>query len=73
ERSLRYVTILLGSNASPAACTTKDVARFIFLMRRLASHLDFAIEVANKESNDNPGYYIPFAHARLCTSPRGEK
>ncbi|KJJ84280.1 arginyl-tRNA synthetase [Candidatus Omnitrophus magneticus] len=44
-----------------------DVARFIFLMRRLDSHLDFDIEVAKKESNDNPVYYIQYAHARICS------
>lgn len=43
----------------------KDVARFYFLMRKLDSHLDFDIEIAKKESMDNPVYYIQYAHARI--------
>ena len=44
-----------------------DVTRFFFLTRRLDSHLDFDIEVAKKESSDNPVYYIQYAHARICS------
>lgn len=44
----------------------KDVARFFFLMRRRDSHLDFDLELAKKESMDNPIYYIQYAHARIC-------
>jgi len=43
----------------------KDVTRFFFLMRKLDSHLDFDIEVAKKQSTDNPVYYIQYAHARI--------
>lgn len=45
----------------------KDVARYYFLSRRLDSHLDFDIEVAKKESTDNPVYYVQYAHARICS------
>ncbi len=45
----------------------KDITRFIFLSRRLDSHLDFDIEVAKKESTDNPVFYIQYAHARICS------
>ncbi|MDD5634231.1 MAG: arginine--tRNA ligase, partial [Candidatus Omnitrophica bacterium] len=45
----------------------RDVTRFCFLSRRLDSHLDFDIEVAKKESSDNPVYYIQYAHARICS------
>jgi arginyl-tRNA synthetase len=45
----------------------KDVARFFFLSRRLDSHLDFDIELAKKESAENPVYYIQYAHARICS------
>ena len=45
----------------------KDVARFFFLSRRLDSHLDFDIELAKKESADNPVFYIQYAHARICS------
>lgn len=44
----------------------RDVARFFFLMRRRDSHLDFDLELAKKESMDNPVYYIQYAHARIC-------
>ncbi|MGB2599295.1 MAG: arginine--tRNA ligase [Candidatus Omnitrophota bacterium] len=45
----------------------KDVARFFFLVRRLDSHLEFDIELAKKESVDNPVFYIQYAHARICS------
>ncbi|MFH1665943.1 MAG: arginine--tRNA ligase [Candidatus Omnitrophota bacterium] len=45
----------------------KDVTRFFFLSRRLDSHLDFDIELAKKESSDNPVYYMQYAHARICS------
>jgi len=44
----------------------KDVARFFFLMRKRDSHLDFDLELAKKESMENPVYYIQYAHARIC-------
>lgn len=43
----------------------KDVARFCFLMRRLSSHLDFDLDIVKKESQENPVYYIQYAHARI--------
>ena len=42
-----------------------DAARFFFLMRRLEAHLDFDLELAKKESPENPVYYIQYAHARI--------
>ena len=48
----------------------KDVTRFFFLSRRLDSHLDFDIELAKKESSENPVYYIQYAHARICSIKR---
>jgi len=44
-----------------------DVTRFFFLSRALDSHLDFDIELAKKESTDNPVFYIQYAHARICS------
>jgi arginyl-tRNA synthetase len=44
----------------------KDATRFIFLTRRTDSPLDFDLEVAKARSNDNPVYYVQYAHARLC-------
>lgn len=51
----------------------KDVAKFFFLMRKLDSHLDFDLEVAKKESQDNPVYYIQYAHARIWSIKDFEK
>jgi arginyl-tRNA synthetase len=45
----------------------KDAARFIFLTRRSDSPLDFDLDVAKMQSNDNPVYYVQYAHARLCS------
>jgi arginyl-tRNA synthetase len=44
-----------------------DAARYFFLMRSLDSQLDFDIDLAKKKSNDNPVYYIQYAHARICS------
>ncbi|MGD9503752.1 MAG: arginine--tRNA ligase [Syntrophobacteraceae bacterium] len=44
-----------------------DAARYIFLTRRTDSHLDFDLDVAKMQSNDNPVYYVQYAHARLCS------
>ena len=45
----------------------KDAARFIFLMRRCDSPLDFDLELAKQQSNENPVYYVQYAHARACS------
>jgi len=44
-----------------------DAARFFFLMQSLDSHLDFDLELAKKQANDNPVYYVQYAHARICS------
>jgi arginyl-tRNA synthetase len=44
-----------------------DAARFFFLMRRSNSHLDFDLDLAKKASEENPVYYIQYAHARICS------
>jgi len=43
------------------------VARFFFLMRSYDSHLVFDLDLAKKESNENPVYYIQYAHARISS------
>ena len=45
----------------------KDAARFFFLMRGSDSHLDFDLELAKEQSNENPVYYCQYAHARVCS------
>jgi len=42
-----------------------DITKFIFLTRRCDSHLDFDIEIAKKQSSENPVYYVQYAHARI--------
>ena len=44
-----------------------DAARYFFLMRSLDSQLDFDLDLAKKKSNENPVYYIQYAHARISS------
>lgn len=44
-----------------------DAARYYFLMRSSDTHLDFDLELAKKETSDNPVFYIQYAHARICS------
>ncbi len=44
-----------------------DVARFFFLMRSHDTALDFDIDLATKQSDDNPVFYVQYAHARICS------
>lgn len=50
-----------------------DAARYFFLMRSLDSQLDFDLDLAKKKSNDNPVYYIQYAHARISSIFRQAK
>jgi arginyl-tRNA synthetase len=43
-----------------------DAARYFFLMRKLDSPMDFDIDLAKKQSDENPVYYVQYAHARVC-------
>ena len=44
-----------------------DAARFFYVMRKSEQHLDFDLELATSESNENPVYYVQYAHARICS------
>ena len=44
-----------------------DAARFFFNMRSAGSHLDFDLGLAKEQSNDNPVFYVQYAHARICS------
>ena len=44
-----------------------DAARFYYVMRSNDQHLDFDLDVAKSQSNDNPVYYIQYAHARVAS------
>jgi len=45
----------------------RDAARFFFLMRRPDSQLDFDLELAKRQSSENPVYYVQYAHARISS------
>jgi arginyl-tRNA synthetase len=44
-----------------------DAVRFFYLMRSHDQHLEFDLELARSQSNDNPVYYVQYAHARICS------
>jgi len=43
-----------------------DVVRYFFIMRGINTHLNFDMDLAKDESDENPVYYLQYAHARLC-------
>jgi arginyl-tRNA synthetase len=45
----------------------RDAARFFFVMRSPDSHLDFDLELAKQQNQENPVYYVQYAHARICS------
>lgn len=44
-----------------------DATRFFYIQRKSDQHLDFDLELAKSQSNENPVYYIQYAHARICS------
>jgi len=44
-----------------------DAARYFYVMRSHEQHLDFDLDLAKSRSNENPVYYIQYAHARICS------
>ena len=61
-RRAEYVTVdeLLDEVGS-------DAVRFFFLTRKSDSHLEFDLDLAKKQSADNPVFYVQYAHARICS------
>jgi len=51
----------------------KDVVRYFFIMRGMNTHLNFDIELAQDQSDNNPVYYLQYAHARICNIIRHGK
>lgn len=47
-----------------------DVAKFFFLMRKQASHLDFDLDLARQQTDENPVFYVQYAHARVASLVR---
>jgi arginyl-tRNA synthetase len=44
-----------------------DAARFFYVLRKSDQHLDFDLDLSKSQSNDNPVYYVQYAHARVCS------
>ena len=45
----------------------KDAARFFYVMRRSEQHMDFDLQLATSKTNENPVFYVQYAHARVCS------
>ena len=45
----------------------KDAARYFYVMRKYSQHMDFDLDLAKSQSNDNPVYYVQYAYARICS------
>ena len=61
-RSGEFVTLRQLRNE-----TGKDAARFFYVMRKSDQHMDFDLKLATSRSNENPVYYVQYAHARVCS------
>lgn len=63
----------IGKQAAPVADQTeqrrigRDVARFFYLMRSHETAMDFDLDLATRQSDDNPVFYTQYAHARICS------
>src|SRR5262249_49067766 len=44
-----------------------DCAKFFFLMRSASAHLDFDLDLARRQNDENPAYYVQYAHARIAS------
>jgi arginyl-tRNA synthetase len=61
-RQANYVTLTELMNE-----VGKDVARYFFIMRGMKSHLNFDLALAKTEGDENPVFYLQYAHARICS------
>ena len=50
-----------------------DAVRYFFAMRSPKSHMEFDLDLAKRQANDNPMYYVQYAHARVCSLFRKEE
>ncbi len=44
-----------------------DAARYFYVMRKYDNHIDFDLDLAKSKTNENPVYYVQYAHARICS------
>lgn len=68
KRSGKAITLVTLLDEVPI-----DAARFFFNMREPNSHFDFDLDLAVSETNQNPVYYVQYAHARICSIIAGLK
>ena len=61
-RKANYIT--LDELIDEVGC---DVVRYFFNMRSISSHMNFDIDLAKKQSDENPVFYLQYAHARICS------
>ncbi len=61
-RSGDFVTLRELINDAGSA----DVTKYLFLTRRAEAHMDFDLDLARKQSSENPVYYVQYAHARIA-------
>ncbi len=47
--------------------TGQDAARFFYVMRKSEQHMDFDLKLATSKTNENPVFYVQYAHARVCS------
>lgn len=70
---LRDLIEELGAQTAPNASKEEqlrvgsDVTRFFYLMRSHETHMDFDIDLATQQSDENPVFYAQYAHARICS------
>ena len=70
---LRDLINELGDNVAPHLSVDErkqagsDVTRFFYLMRSPDTSMDFDIDLATKQSDENPVFYVQYAHARICS------
>ncbi len=62
KRSGKAITLVTLLDEVPI-----DAARFFFNLREANSHFDFDLDLAVEQSNQNPVYYVQYAHARICS------
>jgi len=71
--SLRDLMLEIGKEVAPDAALEeqlqagRDVARFFYLMRSHDTAMDFDIDLATRQSDENPVFYAQYAHARVCS------
>ncbi len=61
-RKANYIT--LDELIEEVGC---DVVRYFFNMRNITSHMNFDLSLAKKQSDENPVFYLQYAHARICS------